>query len=81
MPVFTPARRSRMPMRPSWVGRVPARRAFEHGLHFFVSHYKRADGFYRTKVAPDGTPLDDHIELYDQAFAPARLCGSAYASR
>jgi len=50
-----------------WTG--PAHRAFEHGLDFFVSHYKRADGFYRTKVAPDGTPLDNNIELYDQAFA------------
>ena len=60
-----------------WTG--PARLACEHGLHFFLSHYKRADGFYRTKVAPDGTPLDDHIELYDQAFALLGFA-SAYAS-
>ena len=50
-----------------WIG--PARDAVEHGLRFFMSHYKRPDGFYRTKVAPDGTTVDDHIELYDQAFA------------
>ena len=57
-----------------------ARHAVEHGLNFFMSHYKRDDGFYRTKVALDGTPVDDHIELYDQAFA--LLCfASAYSSR
>jgi mannose-6-phosphate isomerase len=60
-----------------WKG--PARRAFEHGLHFFVSHYKRPDGLYRTKVAPNGLPLDDHVELYDQAFALLGFA-SAYAS-
>jgi mannose-6-phosphate isomerase len=60
-----------------WTG--PADRALEHGLSFFVSHYKRGDGFYRTKVAPDGKPLDDNIELYDQAFALLGFA-SAYAS-
>jgi mannose-6-phosphate isomerase len=60
-----------------WTG--PAQRALAHGLDFFVAHYKRADGFYRAKVAPDGTPLDDHIELYDQAFALLGFA-SAYAS-
>ncbi len=37
-----------------WAG--PASRALEHGLDFFVSHYKRNDGFYRTRVSPDGSP-------------------------
>jgi mannose-6-phosphate isomerase len=60
-----------------WSG--PASRALEHGLDFFVSHYKRGDGFYRTRVAPDGRPLDDRIELYDQAFALLGFA-SAYAS-
>lgn len=50
-----------------WSGR--AHHAVEHGLHFFMSLYKRGDGFYRAKVAPDGTAVDDKIELYDQAFA------------
>lgn len=50
-----------------WSG--PADRAIEHGLQYFLSRYKRSDGCYRAKVAPDGTPIDDHIELYDQAFA------------
>jgi mannose/cellobiose epimerase-like protein (N-acyl-D-glucosamine 2-epimerase family) len=60
-----------------WTG--PADRAFEHALNFFVSHYKRTDGFYRAKVALDGQPLDDHIELYDQAFALLGFA-AAYAS-
>ena len=60
-----------------WTG--CAQRALEHGLHFFVSHYKRADGFYRAAVAPNGTPVDDHIVLYDQAFALLGFA-SAYAS-
>ena len=50
-----------------WSG--PADRAIEHGLQFFLSRYKRWDGCYRAKVAADGTLVDDHIELYDQAFA------------
>jgi mannose-6-phosphate isomerase len=59
-----------------WSG--PASRAVEHGLHFFLSRYRRWDGFYRAKVAPNGAPVDDHVELYDQAFA--LLCfASAYA--
>lgn len=60
-----------------WTG--PARPAFEHALHFFVLHYKRADGFYRTKVAANGAPVDDAIELYDQAFALLGFA-SAYSS-
>lgn len=39
------------------------------GLHFFRHHYRRADGLYRTLVAPDGSVLDDSVVLYDQAFA------------
>ena len=59
-----------------WSG--PARHAVQHGLNFFLSRYQRGDGFYRATVAPDGAPVDDHIELYDQAFA--LLCfASAYS--
>lgn len=50
-----------------WAG--PARHAVEHGMQFFMSCYKRADGFYRAKVAADGAAVDDKVELYDQAFA------------
>jgi mannose-6-phosphate isomerase len=43
--------------------------AAEHGLRFYLEHYPRADGFFRTLVAPDGAPVDDTVVLYDQAFA------------
>lgn len=59
-----------------WPG--PAHHAVQHGLSFFLAHYKRDDGLYRSKVAPDGTPVDEHIELYDQAFALLGFA-SAYA--
>ncbi|WP_296584814.1 AGE family epimerase/isomerase [Xanthobacter sp.] len=49
-----------------WQG--PWREAAEHGLSFFMSHYRRADGLYRSLVAPDGSPLDETADLYDQAF-------------
>jgi mannose/cellobiose epimerase-like protein (N-acyl-D-glucosamine 2-epimerase family) len=60
-----------------WVG--PALQAVKHGLHFFMSHYKRDDGFYRSRVAPDGAAADQPIELYDQAFALLGFA-SAYSS-
>ncbi|WP_420471088.1 AGE family epimerase/isomerase [Brevundimonas sp. FT23042] len=39
----------------------------------------RPDGLYRTKVAPDGTVLDDTPWLYDQAFALFAFAGAASA--
>jgi mannose-6-phosphate isomerase len=50
-----------------WSG--PAADAVEHALAFFLAHYRRGDGLYRTCVAPDGAPLDERALLYDQAFA------------
>lgn len=35
---------------------------------YFFRHYRRADGLFRTLVAPDGGVLDDRAWLYDQAF-------------
>lgn len=49
-----------------WPG--PWREAAEHGLSFLLRHYRRADGLYRGLVAPDGAPLDETADLYDQAF-------------
>lgn len=49
-----------------WQG--PWREAAAHGLAFFTSHYRRPDGLYRCLLAPDGTPLDETADLYDQAF-------------
>jgi mannose-6-phosphate isomerase len=51
----------------AWNG--PHEKAVQHGLDFFLAHYRRPDGFFRTLVAPDGTSLDDRAVLYDQAFA------------
>lgn len=58
-----------------WQG--PWKQALEHGLDFYLSKYRRPDGFMRTLVAADGAPLDDKVDLYDQAFG---LFGLAMAS-
>jgi len=58
-----------------WDG--PWKRALEHGLDFYLGKYRRPDGFMRTLVASDGSPLDDKVDLYDQAFG---LFGLAMAS-
>ena len=57
-----------------WSG--PWEQAVQHGLDFFVAHYRRPDHLYRALVAPDGAVLSDQAVLYDQAFA---LLGFAYA--
>lgn len=49
--------------------RGPAREAVGHGLRFFLEHYRRPDGLYRTLVTRDGAAADDSALLYDQAFA------------
>ena len=49
-----------------WDG--PWREAARHGLDFLLAHYRRSDGLFRTLVAPDGRPLDETADLYDQAF-------------
>lgn len=59
-----------------WDG--PWKQALTHGLDFYLSKYRRPDGFMRTLVASDGTPLDDKVDLYDQAFG---LFGLAMASQ
>ncbi|HEV7607618.1 MAG TPA: AGE family epimerase/isomerase [Steroidobacteraceae bacterium] len=41
----------------------------KHGLEYFLAHYQRPDGLFRTLVAADGSTLDDRALLYDQAFA------------
>jgi mannose/cellobiose epimerase-like protein (N-acyl-D-glucosamine 2-epimerase family) len=59
-----------------WAGDVAGLAA--HGLSYFLRYYRRADGLFRTLIAPDGTPLDERALLYDQAFA---LLGFAEAHR
>ncbi len=46
------------------------------GWEYFFRNYRRADGLYRTLVAPDGTVLDDRALLYDQAFVLLALAQS-----
>ncbi|HEY3731704.1 MAG TPA: AGE family epimerase/isomerase [Steroidobacteraceae bacterium] len=38
------------------------------GVEYFLRHYRRADGLFRTLVAADGSVLDERVFLYDQAF-------------
>jgi mannose-6-phosphate isomerase len=59
-----------------WDG--PWKQALTHGLDFYLSKYRRPDGFMRTLVASDGAPLDDSVDLYDQAFG---LFGLAMAAQ
>ena len=59
-----------------WGG--PWREAVKHGLNFFLAHYRRNDGLYRTVVSPDGSVVDGDAWLYDQAFA---LFAMAQATR
>ena len=59
-----------------WDG--PWKQALTHGLDFYLSKYRRPDGFMRTLVASDGAPLDDKVDLYDQAFG---LFGLAMAAQ
>jgi mannose-6-phosphate isomerase len=58
-----------------WKG--DARSIVRRGTDYFVSHYRRPDGLFRTLAGVDGTPLDDRALLYDQAFA---LLGYAAAA-
>lgn len=53
--------------------------AVEHGLSFFLSRYRREDGWFRSLVSPTGEPLSDDVVLYDQAFALLGLA-SAYVT-
>jgi mannose-6-phosphate isomerase len=50
-----------------WTGDAAA--AVAQGLGFFLEHYRRPDGLFRTWVSPDGAALDERALLYDQAFA------------
>lgn len=58
-----------------WKGDV--RRILRRGSDYFITHYLRPDGLFRTLADVDGVPLDDRAVLYDQAFA---LLGYAAAA-
>ena len=46
------------------------------GLKYFLAHYRRPDGLFRTLVAADGAVLDERAYLYDQAFVLLALAES-----
>ncbi len=57
-----------------WHG--PWQEAASRGMAYLQARYRRSSGLFRTLVSRDGTPLDDSVRLYDQAFvllAMARL--------
>ena len=60
-----------------WAGDMEG--AVRHGLDFYLGHYRRPDGLFRTLVAMDGTPRDESVAFYDQAFALLGL-HTAYAA-
>jgi mannose-6-phosphate isomerase len=53
-----------------------ARRLVAQGLEYFLPHYRRSDGLFRTLVAVDGKALDERAFLYDQAFVLLALAES-----
>lgn len=59
-----------------WQGSAQA--IVARGAEYFVRHFRRADGLFRTLVTAEGAPLDESVCLYDQAFA---LLGLAAARR
>ena len=58
-----------------WSG--DASEAVSHGLAYFLKHYRRPDGLFRTLVAKHGAPLDHTAVLYDQAFALLAFAAAA----
>lgn len=50
-----------------WTG--AADKAVQHGLDYFLRHYRRSDRLFRGLVNPDGSVVTDRAVLYDQAFA------------
>jgi len=58
-----------------WRGDVP--RIVQAGMDYLTAHYRRDDGFYRTRISADGASLDDRALLYDQSVV---LLGFASAA-
>jgi mannose-6-phosphate isomerase len=58
-----------------WDG--PWRRAARHGLDFLTAHYLRGPAAVAKSVSPNGTPSDDSLMLYEQAFAILALSAVA----
>jgi mannose-6-phosphate isomerase len=63
--------------RTGWKG--PWRTAAEWGLRYLDSAYLRPDGLYRKLVDDNGQPVDDGVQLYDQAFVLLALSAAENA--
>jgi len=50
-----------------WNG--PWREAVQHGLDYYVGHYRRPDGLFVNALRADGSPSPTTPHLYEQAFA------------
>jgi len=55
-------------MAPVMGWRGDSARLVKHGLDYWLARYRRSDGLFRTLVNADGSPRDDRVLLYDQAF-------------
>lgn len=60
--------------------RGPWRHAMDYGLSFFLGRYRMEKGLFRTLVHPDGSPADDTVWIYDQAFALFAMAQAASVS-
>jgi len=56
-----------------------ARDIVKRGVQYFVAHYQREDGLFRTLCDTEGKTLDDRAFLYDQSFALLALASAATA--
>jgi len=77
-------RRARVAARQAWVyaeaGKLgwtgPWEAARDHALEALTTTFARGDGLFRILAAPDGTPLDETANPYEQAFALLALSGA-----
>lgn len=77
-------RRARVAARQAWVyaeaGRLgwtgPWEQARDHALEALTTTFARGDGLFRILAAPDGAPLDETANPYEQAFALLALSGA-----
>ena len=61
---------------PGWAGTEAVAR---RGLDGLIATCRRDDGLWRLTTDADGTPLDDGVDLYDQAFVLFALAAAASA--
>lgn len=49
----------------------------KRGVDYFIQHYRREDGLFRTLCDIEGRPLDERAFLYDQSFALLAFASAA----